>query len=240
MKNLPDVYSIPDIIRPVVTPVATSIVLVQNGIAIEQPFLDAFPKNTLLSGVAMIGCELNGRDVLHNDPDILYIAPFVNPQLPEADQHDACRKFAKMYESGGAQCHIAEDIVWNRWRKLVWNASFNTVCALTNLDSGRVQDAGCIDTLIRPAMAEIVAIAKAANYTLPPDIVDQMVAYTPKEVYAKPSMQVDAIRGRPMEIEVILGNPLRTAEELGVQAPTLSVLYKLLKAKQWAFRNLQG
>ncbi|KAJ0374696.1 hypothetical protein COL26b_007017 [Colletotrichum chrysophilum] len=209
LKNLPDIYSIPDIIAPAVTLDRTSIVLVQNGIDIEQPFVDAFPKATLLSDVPMIGCELNGRELLHNDPDILQISPF--PFQSHGKSRDSCVKFADMYNLGGAKCNIQEDIIWYRWRKLIWNASFNTVCALTNMDSGTVQDAGGIDTLIRPAMDEVVEI-KSSRF-----------------------MQVDAIRGRPMEIEVILGNPIRTARSFGVATPTLVVLYNLLKAKHWQF-----
>ncbi|KAI8235332.1 Proline-specific permease [Colletotrichum sp. SAR 10_99] len=233
LKNLPDIYSIPDIIAPAVTLHRTSIVLVQNGIDIEQPFVDAFPKSTLLSGVPMIGCELNGRELLHNDPDILLISPF--PFESHGKSRDSCVKFADMYNLGGAKCNIQGDIIWHRWRKLIWNASFNTVCALTNMDSGTIQDAGGIDTLIRPAMDEVVKIARAAGCVLPSGIQEDMVAFTPKEAHLKPSMQVDAIRGRPMEIEVILGNPIRTARSFGVATPTLVVLYNLLKAKQWQF-----
>ncbi|KAK2751860.1 amino acid permease [Colletotrichum kahawae] len=233
LKNLPDVYSIPDIISPAITLDLTSIVLVQNGIDIEQSFVDAFPKTTLLSGVPMIGCELNGRELLHNDPDILQISPF--PFQNHGKSRDSCVKFADMYNLGGAKCNIQEDIVWHRWRKLTWNASFNTVCALTNTDSGTVQDAGGIETLIRTAMDEVVTVARAAGCVLPSGIQEDMVAFTPKEAHLKPSMQVDAIRGRPMEIEVILGNPIRTARRLGVATPTLVVLYNLLKVKQWQF-----
>ncbi|KPM38650.1 hypothetical protein AK830_g7901 [Neonectria ditissima] len=188
----------------------------------------------------MIGSELNGCEILHNDPDKLHLAPFVNPSLPLEKQQRSCREFARIYELGGAKCAVHKDIVWHRWRKLVWNASFNPVCALVDLDSGTIQDAGCLDTLIRPAMNEVVAIAKAAGYDLPSGIQDQMVALTPKETYLKPSMQVDAQRGRPMEIEVILGNPLRVARDLLVPAPTLTTLYSLLLARQWTCNNNTG
>ncbi|KAH8879206.1 2-dehydropantoate 2-reductase family [Thozetella sp. PMI_491] len=240
MKNLPDIYSIPDIIRPSITLEHTSIVLVQNGIGIEATFLEAFPENTLLSGVPMIGCEQDGHKILHNDPDLLFLSPFSSPSSNPSRDESSCRRFSELYELGGAKCPRPENITWSRWRKLVWNASFNTVCALLNLDSGAVQDAGCTDTLIRPAMDEVVAIAKAAGHLLPADIQSQMIAFTPKELYLRPSMQVDAMRRRPMEIEVILGEPLRVAREHKVHAPTLSTLYNLLKAKQWEFKSQGG
>ena len=236
LKNLPDVYSIPEIIRPVVTSTRTSIVLVQNGIDIEQPLISAFPQNTVISGVALIGSEQTGREVLHNDPDILIIGCFPDDGSRNKEQK-SCERMASMYDLGGAKCNVVDDINWYRWRKLVWNASFNSICALTGLDSGAIQDAGGLETLIRPTMGEVVDIAKAAGYSLPPDIQDQMVAFTPKETRLRPSMQMDAIRQQPMEIEAILGNTLRIAQKLGVGAPNLTMIYDLLKAKQWRFIN---
>jgi ketopantoate reductase len=64
-----------------------------------------------------------------------------------------------------------------------------------------------------------------------------MMHLTDKEVRLRPSMQLDAIKQRPMEIEVILGKPLRIAEKLDRKMPVLTVLYELLKAKQWGFRG---
>ena len=43
-------------------------------------------------------------------------------------------------------------------------------------------------------------------------------------------MLADVRGGRPLEVEVILGNPLKKARELGVDTPRLEVLYVLTKA----------
>jgi 2-dehydropantoate 2-reductase len=46
----------------------------------------------------------------------------------------------------------------------------------------------------------------------------------------EPSMLVDVLWSRRVEVEVILGNPLRKARELGVQVPRIEMLYVLAKA----------
>ncbi|EPE05887.1 2-dehydropantoate 2-reductase [Ophiostoma piceae UAMH 11346] len=232
LKNLPDVYSIADIIAPAVVPKHTTIVLVQNGIDIEAPINAAFPDNTLLSGVSTIGAELDGREVLHNDPDLVYVGVWHDSN---GRGKTACRELAAVYSSGAASCEVIEDVQWYRWRKLVWNASFNSVCALLNLDSGTVQDAAnSLDTLIRPAMREVVAVAAAAGCTLPPDVIESAVSSMPKEMRCRPSMQVDALRGRPMEVEAVLGNAIVVARKYNVAVPVLDTLCSLLRAKQWA------
>ncbi|KXH66995.1 hypothetical protein CSAL01_07700 [Colletotrichum salicis] len=176
--------------------------------------------------------------MLHNDPDILQLAYWPNPKFTDEDQSNACSTFAQMYNNGGAKCSVQKDISWFRWRKLIWNASFNTVCAITGFDSGAIQDAGGLDILVRPAMRDVVAVAQAAGHVFPDEIPDNIVEFTPKEARLKPSMQIDAVRQKLMEIEVILGNPIRTAKKLGVPVPTLVYLYALLQTKQWAFLNL--
>ena len=43
------------------------------------------------------------------------------------------------------------------------------------------------------------------------------------------SMALDFLNGRPMEIEPILGNVVRTAERLGVPVPRLATVYALIR-----------
>ncbi|OBT63527.1 hypothetical protein VE03_07051 [Pseudogymnoascus sp. 23342-1-I1] len=235
LKNTPDVYSIPGLISPIIAAGTSTIVLIQNGYDIEQPFLDAFPSCIVLSGVSMIGSfEKNGK-VLHNDPDILYLAPYSRKNSQQQEQ--AAKTFADIYTEGGASCRLVDDIVFWRWRKLVWNATFNTICALTGMDSGSIQEAGGIDLLIRSAMDEVVKLAAAAGYKLPDDIQRQMIDFTPRELKFKPSMLNDVKAGRPMEIEVILGNPLKVGRKLGVETPVLDMIYKALAIVQWKIKQ---
>ncbi|KAL2817959.1 ketopantoate reductase PanE/ApbA C terminal-domain-containing protein [Aspergillus cavernicola] len=236
MKSLPDIYSIPKLIAPIMIAFDSTIVLIQNGIGNEQPFVDAFPDSTVLSGVSMIGArQLESGILQHDKPDILHIGPFYNPSVAKEQQDLLAASFASLYEAGGATCIIAEDIIWMRWKKLVWNASFNSVCAMTGLDAASIIDAGGLETMIRPVMNEIVTIAHASGYVLPNNIQELSIASMPREIRFRPSMLVDADRGNPMEIEVIVGNPLRMAQELGCETPFLRAIYGCLKIMQWKF-----
>jgi ketopantoate reductase len=46
-------------------------------------------------------------------------------------------------------------------------------------------------------------------------------------------MLVDLEKGRPIELEVILGAPLRIASSLKVETPVLTRVYDLLTVVQW-------
>lgn len=51
--------------------------------------------------------------------------------------------------------------------------------------------------------------------------------------FFKPSMLQDAEKGRLIEFENLVGEPLREAERVGVETPTLKVVYGLLKGLQF-------
>ncbi len=48
-----------------------------------------------------------------------------------------------------------------------------------------------INDVVRPLMIEIVAIAKAAGYVFPENIVESTIHVDPEDTYFKPSMQQD-------------------------------------------------
>jgi 2-dehydropantoate 2-reductase len=197
-KNTPDIPpSLTELIRPAVTPAHTVIVLIQNGLNIEKPMFAAFPTNVILSGVSFCGSHEIGfgtGQIVQEDDDELYVGAFHNPNLNgHVLEDDEAREFCTTYAAGG-KC-VAEyrpDVGWTRWRKLLYNACLNSICAVTDLDTGRIQLAeGAIDKLVRPAMEEIRSAAKACGHDLPAELIDFMIKLDPITMYNPPSMQVD-------------------------------------------------
>ena len=90
------------------------------------------------------------------------------------------------------------------------------------------------DKLVEGLMLEIVSIAQKLGYT---NITNSTATTQLKRAVDRiggkgiePSMLVDALTGRRMEVDTILGNPVRIAKELGLDVPRLELLYGLSKA----------
>lgn len=194
-KNIPDVPpTLVDILRPAVTPGHSIIVLIQNGLNIERPLLEAFPDNIILSGVSFCGShEVGLGKIVHEDHDKIFVGAFRNKKMDETVEQEEAKRFCEIYAAAG-KC-IAEyqpDVGWTRWRKLLYNACLNSICAVTDLDTGRMQLAdGALDGMVRPAMQEIRAAAKACGHDLPEDLVEFMIKLDPITMYNPPSMHVD-------------------------------------------------
>lgn len=170
------------------------IVLIQNGLNIEKPMFEAFPDNIVLSGVSLIGShEVSHGVIEHDDNDRVYIGPFHNPRLSAEKEQEVAKEFIKIYSAAGkCVCEFADDVPFSRWRKLIYNACLNSICALTGLDTGRVRLAeDTVDTLVRPAMEEIRATARASGVELPADVCDTMINMDPLTMYLPPSMLGD-------------------------------------------------
>jgi 2-dehydropantoate 2-reductase len=233
MKNIPEVNNIPKIIAPAITPDHTTIVLFQNGLYIEPPIIEAFPSNVVLSAPSFIGAHEHNGHVIHDDHDNFHIGSFHNRSLDKAIERAKLEEFANIYNgSKVVDANVVDDIVFYRWRKVLWNGIFNPMCAMTQLDSAAIRRFGGEYSLIRPGMAEMASIAKADGYDLGSGIVEEMVDITPLELSFRPSMLVDVDKGNPMEVEVVLGNALRVAREKGVQTPLLDTTYRFLKLTQ--------
>lgn len=158
------------IIHPAVTQSHSVIVLVQNGLKIEKPIISAFPRNPVISGISrMSSTELSHGEIFHQDPDILVIGPFDNPNIASSISVTAAKSFVDLYNATGkVTCVLEEDFAFIRWRKLVYDASFNSLCAITSIDTLKLQLTEFpVEELLRPAMKEIMAIAKAAKWLCP-------------------------------------------------------------------------
>ncbi|KAK7990142.1 hypothetical protein PG989_010457 [Apiospora arundinis] len=245
-KNIPDVPpTVADLIAPAVTPGKTVIVLSQNGLNIEKPLLARFPSNSILSSISLIAAtETAHGEILHDDKDAQYISPFAaSPgEAPSEASVAAAHRYIEIYNACGKLNIMYEpDAQLARWRKLVYNASFNSVAAVLRMDTARMRASRhVIDDLVKPIMKEIVAAAGAAGYSFPEDLPEKVIRVDPTDTAFKPSMCQDVEKGNFMEIENIVGEPLREGEARGVSMPTLRTMYGLLKGLQLQVKEARG
>jgi len=127
---------------------------------------------------------------------------------------------------------VYHDIQPHRWSKLLVNATFNPITALTRLNSVEFlhSSPGAIP-LMRSTMLEIVKVAQALGIdSMNEELAEKhLQGYLKQTVGKEPSMLVDVKNGRDFEIEVIVGNVARIAAEKGVEVPPLGALYTLGK-----------
>lgn len=91
------------------------------------------------------------------------------------------------------------------------------------------------EPVIRGVLDEVIAVSKALGYkTIPPEAAEKGLAVIKsragKVSGSEPSMLVDVLWIRRTEHEVVLGTPVRIAQNIGVPVPRMEMLYAMVKA----------
>lgn len=134
-----------------------------------------------------------------------------------------------------------KDLRLARWRKLMWNIPFNGLSVVMNATTAEMMADPDIRQLVQQLMLEVLEAARQDGESLSPgqgrhlpaELVADMLAHTEQMAPYRTSMKIDFDEGRPLEVEAIYGNPLRTAQAAGAAVPKIEMLYHQLKAINW-------
>jgi len=79
-------------------------------------------------------------------------------------------------------------------------------------------------------MLEVISVGQRCGVPLEEELVSVLLERINSIPGIYSSMYVDAKEGRRLEVDVILGYPVKRAKDFGMDVPTLATLYALLKA----------
>ena len=108
--------------------------------------------------------------------------------------------------------------------KLLGNAAFNPISALTRATLVQMARDPGVSELVRHVMTEVQAVASRLGMELPVSI-EQRMAGAEGVGEHKTSMLQDLEAGRPMELECIVGAVVEIAERVGVPVPHTRDVY---------------
>ena len=203
----------------------TSIALIQNGIFIEDEVVKNFPNNHIVSVIAFIASErVSSGFIKHTDSGKLTFGEF---NLPNQNKTHA---LIELFQKNRVPCFTVDDIQYERWKKLVWNASFNPISVVAGqLDSKQILDNILLKNLIKSVMMEVIFLAKLDGYEISEEFVDKTISDThSRKTPSRTSTLIDFQAGKPLEFEAILGNAIRFAKEKSVKVPYMETLYALI------------
>ncbi|MCJ1407487.1 hypothetical protein MMC19_001558 [Ptychographa xylographoides] len=242
-KALPDVSDDSEQLEGLVGN-GTAIVLIQNGLGVEEPYSKRFPKATVLTAVTIVSAAQSSHGVIdHNRWTRINVGPYL-PDVSTIHLHERatkqCHRFVELLKAGGvrdASSYTHEKLQLVRWHKIAINASMNPSSVLSG---GSTNNKMALDSELylhlRGVMDEVLETAlKVLGTHFPPEFAtaEAILKSTQKNTSgSRPSMWADWEGGKTMELEVILGNPIRIAREAGYEMPRMQSLYALLKMAQ--------
>jgi 2-dehydropantoate 2-reductase len=209
---------------------AATLMTVQNGIGADEIVARHGDWRLLSSVTFMSGTR-------HADTHVEYVldtATWIGPSRGTTPAE--AREVATLIESSGLKAKAFDDLRPAQWSKLIFNATVNTVAALTGLRHetafAQLDDPRDLGHLVRALMDEGKSVAAAAGVTLDEDPWEMNVLATQRGFRHAPSMLEDVLARRPTEVDMITGSLVREAHRLGVPVPLHETMYRLIKAKE--------
>jgi 2-dehydropantoate 2-reductase len=156
---------------------------------------------------------------------------------PDGTRSERVRGIAEALVASGLKAPVTTRIRHEIWIKLLGNASFNPVSALTGCTLAQMAHDPDLSKLVRDIMMEVEAVGIKIGLELPVTI-EQRIAGAGKVGEHKTSMLQDLEAGRPLELEAIVGSVLDLGERLGIPMPCTRAVYASTKALSRVRRQL--
>lgn len=142
----------------------------------------------------------------------------------EGSQTERIVALSGLLTAAGLKAPVQPRIRQELWVKLMGNAVFNPLSALTRASLGVMAESPVLAPVVRAAMEEVDAVAGRLGIEIPVSI-DQRIRGAARVGDHKTSMLQDLESGRPLEIDAITGSVVELAGRLGVPVPHLETLY---------------
>ena len=149
---------------------------------------------------------------------------------PSGERSARVLRLARAFVAAGFRAPVRPRIRDEIWIKLLGNLAFNPVSALTGATLGRIGTDPELRAVVRRMMEEAREVAQRLGVRFALDL-ERRIEGAAAVGDHRTSMLQDLERGRPLEIDALLGAVVELAELVSVEVPTLRVVLALLRAR---------
>lgn len=200
------------------------VVLIQNGIGLEDDLQAAFPELQIAAGLAFIcSGKVGPGHIDHQCYGSINIGNF------SCHDESLMTHFVEELRVAGIEANPVEYLE-ARWKKAVWNMPFNGMTVALNTTTDKLLENPSTRQLIRDQMMEVVGASKALGVKgIDETFVEKMIKMTDEMTPYKPSMKLDYDFHRPMEIDYLYTKGIHQAKEAGYTMHKLEMLEQELR-----------
>lgn len=205
------------------------VLVLQNGLGIEEKVAQIVGSERVIGGLCFLcSNKIGPGHICHLDYKEIKLGEYAPDYQPRGIT-EWMHQIAVDFERAGIPIQLAEDLLLARWQKLVWNIPYNGLSVVLNATTDQLMADIHTRSLIEQLMREVVAGARSCDRLIHNDFIQEMLEHTVQMKPYRTSMKIDYDERRPLEVEAIFGNPLRAAQEAGVNLTQIAMLYQQLK-----------
>lgn len=233
-------YSLADVVPPLAAAMrpGTATVWAQNGI----PWWYFHRHGGPLDGLALDTVDPGGLIASLISPDsavgsVVYCAAeLLEPGVvrhvegtrfslgePDGTRSARCSSISEAFRAGGLRAPVVENLRAEIWLKLLGNATFNPVSALTRSTLGQLGEVPDMQAVLLGAFREIAAVATALGVTIAVSLERRLAAGIAVGDH-KTSMLQDLEAGKRLEFACMTGAVVEIAQRLDIEVPRIETL----------------
>ena len=228
-----------DLVKP------DSIVLVlQNGLGNEAEIARILSTQAnlinsqpiILGGLCFICCNKIGPGSIHHlDYGQIKLGGYTDDHQ-DINITGIMASIATDFRSAGIPISLCDNLLLARWQKLIWNIPYNGLSVVLNATTDQLMANPNTKALVMRLMKEVQLAAMADDCQIVDEFIQQMLDYTALMKPYRTSMKIDYDEGRPLEIQAMFENPLKVGQKLGLDLPSIEMLYQQLQFLDYRIR----
>lgn len=201
------------------------VILIQNGLGVEDDLQNDFPEIHIAGGLAFIcSNKLSDGHIAHLDYGKINIGAYT------AGCNSILEEVYKDFTDANIEVESVE-LEKARWKKLVWNIPYNGLTVALNTTTNNLMDNVSTRLLIYDMMLEVIRTANFVGkdrFEISESFANDMLEMTKVMTPYSPSMKLDFDNRRPLEIEYIYSRPIKVAKNNGLEMPKIEMLEQQL------------
>ncbi|EGV33998.1 2-dehydropantoate 2-reductase [Thiorhodococcus drewsii AZ1] len=202
----------------------TLILNLQNGLTMEEELVEAFPQAVVVAGLCFLCSNKVGPGhITHLDYGLVSFAPF------DERGREQIPALMAAFSAGGVKVESQPSLPQARWRKLAWNIPFNGLSVLLDVDTNRIMADPDGRVLAEQLMAEVALGAETCGVPFDEGFMPKLMQITEAMTPYAPSMRLDYLAKRELEIEFMYERPLREVSKRGVRLPAVEAVARQLR-----------
>lgn len=206
----------------------TQLLSLQNGLGNDKRLAAHASPDRVLVGASSLPSDLVGPGKVRSHGEggsKLYPAFGGDPGFAQ--------QVAGLLAAGGLPATTEPEIQVAIWSKAIFNATMNPLCALTRRTPGFLGAHAESRAMITAAVEEGVAVANASGVPVPARPIHELTEVSMTDhANHEASMLQDVKAGRRTEVDAINGAIVEAGRAVGVAAPVLETLWRLVKLEE--------
>lgn len=207
----------------------TSVVIsLQNGVDNEEKIQNSITGGRVFGGVSYIYSTITAPGVISETggPKKIVFGPLENHRSADAAM---AKRILEVMIKAGINAELSFEIRKEIWKKYIFITAVGGITALTHLTLGEILAVKESADLLRAAMVEVLAVARARGIIIDDAYIDDIFRALAKyKNDTRSSLHYDLTHGKPMELEAFSGTVMRYGLEANMPTPVHTFIYAAL------------